>query len=178
MRHDPPRQTLGDAIKARRLELGWAQIELARRVAASGDPTFRQSDVSRLERGNVMLPHRGRLERIATVLGVPLGELLARSGWAGWLAAEPPSPAAGNPDRAVAGDVLAEIGTFPGRHQFVPSATGRPMARPRLTEALQQAAATRTETARVLEQSEALRALFQRSARRGNDRGSGSQETA
>jgi transcriptional regulator with XRE-family HTH domain len=80
--HDA-RQTLGDAIKARRQELGWTQVELADRVAGSGDPAFRQSDVSRLERGNVTLPHRSRLECIATVLGLPLGELLERSGWSG-----------------------------------------------------------------------------------------------
>jgi hypothetical protein len=126
-----------------------------------------------------MLPHRGRLERIATVLGLPLGELLERSGWAGWLAAGAPSPAAGDPDRAVAGEVPpGEIGTYAGMHQHAPSWAWRPMARPRLAEALQQAEATRTQTERVLEQSEALRTLFQRSARRGNDRGSGSKETA
>ena len=47
--------TLGDAIRARRLELGWTQEELAERIAV-GDETFRQSDVSRLERGKVALP--------------------------------------------------------------------------------------------------------------------------
>ena len=44
------RKTLGEAIKARRLERGWSQEELARRMVDHGDLTFRQSDVSRLER--------------------------------------------------------------------------------------------------------------------------------
>ena len=77
------RRSLGATIKACRRELGWTQAELAERVAAHGDWTFRQSDVSRLERRLVTLPHRERLIHIAAVLGVPLGELLACSGWAG-----------------------------------------------------------------------------------------------
>jgi CheY-like chemotaxis protein/transcriptional regulator with XRE-family HTH domain len=76
-------RTLGEAIKTRRQELGWSQEELAARVVASGDAAFRQSDVSRLERGRVGLPHRVRLARIAGALGLSAGELLARSGWAG-----------------------------------------------------------------------------------------------
>lgn len=75
--------SLGAAIKARRRQLGWSQEELAQRVAACGDVTFRQSDVSRLECGKIALPHRDRLAHIATVLGLSIGELLARSGWAG-----------------------------------------------------------------------------------------------
>jgi transcriptional regulator with XRE-family HTH domain len=77
------RRSLGATIKACRRALGWTQAELADRVAAHGDWTFRQCDVSRLERRVVTLPHRERLIHIAAVLGVPLGELLARSGWAG-----------------------------------------------------------------------------------------------
>ena len=50
---------------------------------AVGDDAFRQSDVSRLERGKVGLPHRDRLSLIAAVLGLSPGELLARSGWSG-----------------------------------------------------------------------------------------------
>lgn len=73
-------RTLGAVIQARRLELGWTQEELAERVRAEGE-AMRQADVSRLERGGVTLPRRGRLERIAVVLGIPLGELLVRSGW-------------------------------------------------------------------------------------------------
>lgn len=79
--------TLGAAIRARRQELGWSQEELAERVAEHGDQTFRQSDVSRLERGKVGLPRRERLEHLAATLDLPLGDLLARSGWTGAAAA-------------------------------------------------------------------------------------------
>ena len=75
--------TLGRTIRERRCALGWTQEELAERVANRGDEAFRQSDVSRLERGKVGLPRRDRLERVAGVLGLSVGELLARSGWAG-----------------------------------------------------------------------------------------------
>ena len=44
---------------------------------------MRQSDISRIERGKVGLPRRARLARIAAALELPLGELLARSGWVG-----------------------------------------------------------------------------------------------
>lgn len=71
--------TLGQVIRDRRRELGWTQEGLAARV----DHGVAQSDVSRLERGKIMLPRRQRLERIAAALELPLGVLLARSGWAG-----------------------------------------------------------------------------------------------
>ena len=47
------------------------------------DGTFRQSDVSRLERGVVAFPRCKHLLRLAAVLGMPLGEVLARAGWEG-----------------------------------------------------------------------------------------------
>lgn len=75
-------RSLGATIKARRHEFGWTQAELARRVGALGDGNFRQSDVSRLERDAIALPHRERLICLAAALEYPLGELLARSGWA------------------------------------------------------------------------------------------------
>jgi transcriptional regulator with XRE-family HTH domain len=75
--------SLGAAIKARRLELGLSQEELAARVAVQDDPSFRQSGVSRLERDRVELPRRGRLQRIAVALELSLSELFARSGWEG-----------------------------------------------------------------------------------------------
>ena len=88
--------SLGAAIRARREELGWTQDELAERVIAQGDDAFRQSDVSRLERGKVGLPHRDRLSHIAAVLGLSPGKPLARSGWAGidraFTAADPAEP--------------------------------------------------------------------------------------
>lgn len=74
-------RTLGRVIRKRRLELGWTQEQLADRISAEGE-YIRQSDISRIERGEIALPRRARLERIAAALGLPLGELLARSGWA------------------------------------------------------------------------------------------------
>jgi signal transduction histidine kinase/ribosome-binding protein aMBF1 (putative translation factor) len=76
-------RSLGAVIAHRRRELGWSQQELAARVAAHGDAAFRQSDVSRLEHGKVGLPQRERLGHLAAVLDLPVGELLARAGWAG-----------------------------------------------------------------------------------------------
>ena len=75
-------RTLGETIRARRVELGWTQQELAVRIAGMGE-ICHQSDVSRLERGRVGLPRRARLERIAAALDLAVGDLLARSGWAG-----------------------------------------------------------------------------------------------
>ncbi len=75
-------RTLGEALRRRRVELGWTQETLAARVADLGGD-LRQSDVSRLERGKIGLPRRDRLARIAAALDLSLGELLARSGWAG-----------------------------------------------------------------------------------------------
>lgn len=69
---------LGEVIRARRIELGLTQEQLAERI---GDGV-RQAEISRLEGGRVEQPRRQRLEKIAVALGVPLGELLARSGWA------------------------------------------------------------------------------------------------
>jgi len=71
--------TLGKFIKRRRIELGLTQEALAAEV---GDGV-RQSEISRLESDRIVLPRRERLERLALALDVPLGELLARSGWTG-----------------------------------------------------------------------------------------------
>jgi transcriptional regulator with XRE-family HTH domain len=76
------RSALGEVIRARRIELGWTQEELAERVSADCE-YVRQSEISRIENGRIALPRRERLERLAQVLALPLGELLARSGWAG-----------------------------------------------------------------------------------------------
>ena len=61
------------------MELGLTQEALAERIGEG----VRQADVSRLENDRIMLPRRDRLERLAEALDVPLGVLLARSGWAG-----------------------------------------------------------------------------------------------
>lgn len=71
--------TLGKFIRQRRIELGMTQEELAERV---GD-NARQADISRIENDHVTLPRRARLSAIADALDVPVGALLARSGWEG-----------------------------------------------------------------------------------------------
>ena len=68
---------LGDVIRYHRERLGWSQTELADRIGGN----MSQSDVSKLELGRITLPHRPRMEAIADAIGVPLGELLAASGW-------------------------------------------------------------------------------------------------
>ena len=73
-----PPHSLGAAVKARRIELGLSQQDVADRVADG----MTQPDVSALERADVKLPRRPRLERIAAALEMPMSELLARSGWA------------------------------------------------------------------------------------------------
>src|SRR5687767_2142637 len=78
----PVQPALGAVIKARRIELGWTQETLAARISADGE-YVRQSEISRIESGKIALPRRERLERIALTLELPLGELLARSGWSG-----------------------------------------------------------------------------------------------
>lgn len=76
------RCSLGATIRARRMELGWSQEELAERISTD-DEYVRQSEISRIESGRVALPRRRRLELLAIALDIPLGELLAHSGWAG-----------------------------------------------------------------------------------------------
>jgi transcriptional regulator with XRE-family HTH domain len=72
-------QTLGTVIRTRRMEMGWTQEDLAKRV----DGGIRQSEISRLETGHVALPRHERLECIARALGLPVGELLELAGWDG-----------------------------------------------------------------------------------------------
>jgi transcriptional regulator with XRE-family HTH domain len=71
--------SLGQRIRERRLELGLTQEALAERIGGG----VRQAEVSRLEHDRVVLPRRQRLEHIARALEMPLGTLLAESGWAG-----------------------------------------------------------------------------------------------
>jgi transcriptional regulator with XRE-family HTH domain len=152
------RQTLGEAIRARRRELGWSQEELAHRMIDHGDVTFRQSDVSRLERGKVDLPHRDRLEHMATVLGLSLGELLARSGWSGWgdRSMGPIAPAnAEAPGVAPAAALQARTPA-----EWTPSEEPA-QGNARLWEALAQARRTIVRSEQVLKQSEALRAIYE-----------------
>jgi transcriptional regulator with XRE-family HTH domain len=98
VRTPSPPCALGAVIKAERCRRGWSQEAFAARVVAHGDVSFRQSDVSRLEREAVALPRRERLRHIAAVLELPFGALLARAGWEG--AETIDAPAASPPEAA------------------------------------------------------------------------------
>ena len=151
-------RTLGEAIRARRLELGWSQEQLAARINDAGDDCH-QSDVSRLERGKVGLPRRARLERIAVALDLPLGELLARSGWANAEVAfkETFSPAPVQSERpSAAANATSLSARAPVGHQ----AAGTPRDRTtdltavsvtRLRAAVDQARATQARSVDVLQ---------------------------
>ena len=74
-------EDLGAAVRARRAELGLTQEELADRMAALGDVNVRQSDISRIESGQVQLPRYERLVCLAQALELTLAELFTRAGW-------------------------------------------------------------------------------------------------
>ena len=158
-------RTLGDAIRTRRQELGWSQEELAKRIADHGDEAFRQSDVSRLERGKVTLPRRERLVHVAAVLGLSLGELLARSGWTGAASAfaseHSPNPAG----RDARPDWTSSHASsrLPGSPAGESAAISRNLRR-----LIEQAHETRTRTREVLQRCEETRALYEQPRRRGS----------
>jgi transcriptional regulator with XRE-family HTH domain len=142
-------RSLGATIKRRRQELGWSQEDFAARVASRGDWAFRQSDVSRLERGKVLLPHRERLTQIAAVLELPLGELLAQSGWAGADSLFPAGPAA-----------TATL-VLPPHGAEVPEITPEPRVRPieesaGWREVMAQARATLAESQAIVARCKAI----------------------
>jgi transcriptional regulator with XRE-family HTH domain len=68
---------LGEYIRERRHQLGLSQEQLAERVGG----TYSQGDISRLERGHIELPHLETLIKLASVLEVPVGNLLIAGGW-------------------------------------------------------------------------------------------------
>lgn len=72
--------TLAELVRTRRLARGWSQEELAAALTARGVRT-KQSDISRLERGNVGQPRAARLLALAAVLDLTVGDLLAVSAW-------------------------------------------------------------------------------------------------
>ncbi|MEZ4523743.1 MAG: helix-turn-helix transcriptional regulator [Thermomicrobiales bacterium] len=74
-------QRLGAAIRERRNELGLTQEELAERLAELGDENIRQSDISRIEGGQVQLPRFDRLNYLSTALGISIGEMFINAGW-------------------------------------------------------------------------------------------------
>lgn len=76
-------ETLGQVVRARRLELGLTQPQLAERVAALGDNRCDHSYISKLESGRIGLPKKARMDCLAAALGLRTGELLERSGWTG-----------------------------------------------------------------------------------------------
>ena len=159
-------RSLGSTIKARRLELGWSQEELAERVAAHGDPAFRQSDVSRLERGKVGLPHRDRLARIAAVLDLTPGELLVRSGWAGAEAAFSAGEQVADRAATAEADAVAALGVHAGpvsaaAHGLPPIAESPVL----LSSVIAEAVATRARAQQILMRSEALREAYERTGR-------------
>jgi transcriptional regulator with XRE-family HTH domain len=184
MDRQPVRQTLGEAINVRRREFGWSQEELAHRMNDRGDVTFRQSDVSRLERGKVVLPHRKRLEYLGAVLGLSLGELLARSGWPGWC--EGSATAAIVPADAGRPGDASRVAAAP-RRSAEWMASGEPAAgRARLQEALARARRTVAQSEQVLKQAEKVRAIYKepfrgrrpRTAQSGTARESRAGETS
>ena len=151
---------LGEAIRDRRRELGWTQEELAAR-ASTVPGEVRQSDVSRLERGKVTLPRRERLEHMAAVLGLSLGDLLARSGWTGAdsaFAAERPSHTA-RQDRQL--DRLPIVAESPRQGSPDQSAV---ISR-NLRRLIEQAHKTRSRTREVLRKCEETRTLYEQPRR-------------
>jgi transcriptional regulator with XRE-family HTH domain len=77
--------TLGALIRQRRQDLGLTQEQLAERIGGG----LIQAEISRLEGDRVRLPRRHRLDQLAAALDVPVGDLLARTGWTG---DDPPPP--------------------------------------------------------------------------------------
>jgi transcriptional regulator with XRE-family HTH domain len=72
-----PNNPLGNFVRERRVVLGLTQEQLAERIGGSAS----QAEISRLERGEVLLPRRHRLEALAEALEVSLGAMLMASGW-------------------------------------------------------------------------------------------------
>lgn len=105
---DAGADALGRLVRRRRADLGLTQEELAERVGGN----MTQSDVSQIERGAVRRPGRDRLARLALALRVPLGDLVAASGWAELARAADAAPPAFDPDdplRAPVVEALAEL---------------------------------------------------------------------
>ena len=101
--------TLGSLIRQRRHELGLTQEQLAERVGHG----VRQAEISRLERDRIALPRRARLEQIARALELPVGVLLARSGWAGADEALNVAPRVAVPERREGPRTAASAGPSP-----------------------------------------------------------------
>jgi transcriptional regulator with XRE-family HTH domain len=151
-------RSLGALIRTRRRELGWSQEQLADQVAACGDPTIRQSDISRLELGKVGLPRAARLRALAAALDLPLGELLARAGWDGAETAFAPNGAS---SVAAGTGTPLETGDARNGRSVPPLVTHDPVVVPletfqRLREAIAHSQALQASTAALLVRSRTL----------------------
>lgn len=124
-------RSLGQVIAARRREMSLTQEQFAELLGEG----VRQSEISRLERGLVTMPRPERLQRIADVIDVPVGELLLLTAWAGPVAEAADAPS---------GDNQPESSTAPEAHT--------PAERsPELEDVLDRARATMEETRRILD---------------------------
>src|SRR5262245_37273736 len=70
--------SLGKLVRERRIALGLTQGQLAARVGGS----WHQAHISRLERGEYVLPEPARLRALALAIGEPPETLWKISGWA------------------------------------------------------------------------------------------------
>jgi transcriptional regulator with XRE-family HTH domain len=71
----PKNNALGERLRALRQARGWTQADLGE---ASG---LTRSHISRLEAGDIQLPSRERLHRLATALGTTADDLLTAAGY-------------------------------------------------------------------------------------------------
>jgi len=68
-------QRLGQLIRQRREQRGWSTVELAERTSIT------QSNIVRMEQGNIASPGPERLARVADVLAIPLADLYSLAGY-------------------------------------------------------------------------------------------------
>lgn len=102
-----PMNALGNFVRERRQDLNLSQQQLAERVGGN----YGQSDVSRIERGQIELPRLATMVSLAAALEISIADLLIASGWFDhkhFAAVSPPDAA---PDGLPLTDVLSEIDT-------------------------------------------------------------------
>ncbi len=68
-------QRLGQLIRQRREQRGWSTVELAERTGIT------QSNIVRMEQGNITSPGPERLARVADALAIPLADLYSLAGY-------------------------------------------------------------------------------------------------
>lgn len=74
--------SIGEAVRIRRAQLEFTQEDLADKMAELGDANIRQSDISRIENGQVQLPRFERLHYLAVALDMSVADLLVEAGLA------------------------------------------------------------------------------------------------